>query len=282
MHALIGLAALAFVPYQTEGGVALHWPPGSTPIVRVGRAPPEGLDDATVLDVVATALSTWLGIACEADVPLLDRRPAMLAPALATTAVDDLDGGVSVVWFDDANAWNATFGQKELARTLLSFRHVSGEIVDADVAVNFGNFDFAAAEACSPDRYDLHATLTHEVGHVMGLDHSLTPSATMAPNAQAGECDKRELDPDDQAGFCAIYTVPAPLEPDPTPEPEPMVEVVEVAEAEAVRGRDDGCGAGGALDAGALAAALAACGVRRVRRASGGCRPRRRPSPARS
>jgi uncharacterized protein (TIGR03382 family) len=60
--------------------------------------------------------------------------------------------------------------------------------------------------------YDLQNTLTHEVGHVVGLAHPPGPdTATMWEFANVAEISKRDLDPDDVAGLCAIY--PAGAEP---------------------------------------------------------------------
>ncbi len=109
-----------------------------------------------------------------------------------------------------------------------------GRIVDADVEINGVNFTFATDG--SQTLHDLQNVLTHELGHVLGLDHTcddgmITPapldhtgtpipacfpldqlpavvtSATMYNFAQPGELHKRELEPDDMNGLCAIYPV---------------------------------------------------------------------------
>ena len=53
---------------------------------------------------------------------------------------------------------------------------------------------------------DLQNTVTHEAGHVLGLAHPYSPdTATMWAYADLGEIVKRDLDPDDVNGLCAIY-----------------------------------------------------------------------------
>ncbi len=57
---------------------------------------------------------------------------------------------------------------------------------------------------------DLQNTVTHEVGHFLGLAHNTAdPAATMYPVAAPGEVSKRTLSPDDVAGVCAIYPQPS-------------------------------------------------------------------------
>jgi MYXO-CTERM domain-containing protein len=85
---------------------------------------------------------------------------------------------------------------------------------------------------------DLRNTLTHEVGHFVGLAHARDPAATMDASTQMREVEKRTLAADDVDGVCAIY----PAE------------------------DDGGCGCGSGGAAGALALLVAALALRRPRR----------------
>lgn len=92
---------------------------------------------------------------------------------------------------------------------------------------------------------DLQNTVTHEVGHFLGLAHTppfdpRTPQdswPTMDANTRPSETWKRSLSPDDVAGVCAIYPPPS--------------------------GGGLGCASGGA--AGAISILLAALALRRRR-----------------
>lgn len=275
------LAALAsYVPYTTDSGVPLRWPTEDLLEVHAAGDPGGLITHTVVRDVLVTALAGWLDTPCP-DTTRVDIRPEAQV-VIADGVEDEEDGVVSLVWISDVDAWNQRFGANNLAITLVVHSQVSGLIVDADILVNEGRFDFVApADGCDPLHFDFASMATHELGHVLGLDHTPVETATMAPKSDVGECDKRTLDPDDLAGVCATYSAPARPEPEPEPVPEPTPELA--AEAEASGGReDDGCGAGGAGgDVAALALSalvLLSC----ARRASGGCRRSRRPSPARS
>ena len=130
--------------------------------------------------------------------------------------------------------------------------------------------------------HDLQNALTHEMGHVIGLDHTcyLQPpplidnngnptsdcadappdvlATTMFPSANPGDIDKRTLAPDDQQAVCEIY--PAAADP-----------MVCAAPMSSTQPGCSGCATGGApapAAASALAAAalLVARGRRRRRR----------------
>jgi len=53
--------------------------------------------------------------------------------------------------------------------------------------------------------YDLQAILTHEVGHLTGLDHTPDLSATMYAGYEAGTTDQRSVEEDDILALCEVY-----------------------------------------------------------------------------
>jgi hypothetical protein len=63
----------------------------------------------------------------------------------------------------------------------------------------------------TPGTYDLEATLTHEIGHVLGLEHSHEASAAMQPRQgtnglyEQAALSPRTLSDDDRAGAHALY-----------------------------------------------------------------------------
>jgi hypothetical protein len=96
-----------------------------------------------------------------------------------------------------------------IAITTVTFENASGQILDADVELNDAGFDFTACDSCTIHS-DLQNTLTHELGHVLGLDHTPVEDATMFFSAPEGDTSKRTLADDDTQGICAIYPAGQP------------------------------------------------------------------------
>ena len=112
-----------------------------------------------------------------------------------------------VVWRDDdwpyGTSMNAAF-----ALTSVTYSSSTGRIADADIEINSDTYEFTRlknSKAGKTDKVDLANTLTHEVGHFLGLDHTEVEDATMYRSAPSGEVKKRTLHQDDIEGLCAIY-----------------------------------------------------------------------------
>lgn len=208
---LVASASHAWVPYRTAGGLAIQW--RSAPLIEVAPPPAGPGASVSIADPIALVLSAyapWIALPCD--------PPNVSAVASETAVLDATDLRSSVVWFTDKAAWNQRFSSLELARTILIHKVQSGTIVEADIAVNLGGFAFAAAEACDPVRYDLQGTLTHELGHFFGLDHSEVPEATMARRSDPGDCSLRTLSPDDEPASARPTIAPSPqTRPSPVP-----------------------------------------------------------------
>lgn len=96
-----------------------------------------------------------------------------------------------------------------VALTFNWFDTETGEILDTDVALNDSQREFAACPStgCGDRQRDLETTLTHEVGHFFGLDHSDVDGAMLHVDFErlAHRSVRRDLTSDDLAGICQTY-----------------------------------------------------------------------------
>jgi hypothetical protein len=104
------------------------------------------------------------------------------------------------------NEW--PYGKDQLAVTLVTYRQ-TGEVLGVDVLVNaqkrFALLSEGEDNAFAAE-HDLGAVLTHELGHVLGLDESHDDEhATMWPYIRAGEAHQRSLSTDDEDAVVEAY-----------------------------------------------------------------------------
>jgi MYXO-CTERM domain-containing protein len=110
----------------------------------------------------------------------------------------------NIILFRDTG-W--THSNKVLALTSVTFQPSTGEIFDADIELNSADYAFTISNTPGEVEIDVQNTVTHEVGHFLGLDHSADSEATMYATAPLEEIKKRTLEVDDEAGLCTIYPV---------------------------------------------------------------------------
>jgi len=136
------------------------------------------------------------------------------------------------------------YDRSALAITSIFSRPATGQIVGTDVEINAVHYKWsdlvANPEHASQGAHDLQNTVTHEFGHVLGLDHTCGGStseappldhrgnpvqscasasaeareATMFASVMGGDTERRTLAPDDMLGMCEIY--PLGFDPDPS------------------------------------------------------------------
>jgi hypothetical protein len=161
-------------------------------------------------DVIAS-FQAWEDVACsDITFPL-----AAIIPDLRAEYVDEGENRNVVVALK--SGW--TYDRGALAVTTSAYDVKTGVVVDADIEINAEHFTFARVDpTCMPNAgtMDLRNTITHEAGHVIGLDHPPnTPSyedVTMYASAPPCEDKKRTLEADDIDGLCSIYPVGNPTQ----------------------------------------------------------------------
>ncbi|MEZ4392346.1 MAG: matrixin family metalloprotease [Polyangiales bacterium] len=181
-----------------EAGATLYWPVGCLSMSLDTSDAPPGMSAATLRGMLSGALNAWGATRCDGQ-PLGIR---LSTGPDTTRGAEYVEAGENVNALVFVRDWRATgLASSALAVTTVTFGASTGVIRDADLRVNL-SFPLTSSDAVAGN--DLPTILLHEVGHVLGLDHSGERSAVMWFSAGRGER-RRVLQPDDLAGACAAH-----------------------------------------------------------------------------
>ena len=233
--------AAAYVRYESSGGKMFKWPQTCVQLETYPNDLLPMMSMAEILGAIDGAASAWShsGDPCT----YLD---IMVSSSTDSTPRATNDGHNLVIFRSANTKWCKLTSEGEcdpmvvydpaaLALTSVSASTSSGIIRDADIEVNASNFSWADLVAHPELRgngmsyHDLQNAVTHEMGHLIGLDHTCyfegpapldadgnpipdcasasadVLATTMFPSANPGDIDKRTLEPDDQKSVCDIY-----------------------------------------------------------------------------
>lgn len=166
----------------------------------------DGMISPELLDTIRTSFDTWNDPECS--------NFEFVYEGLTPVSEFDNSDGLNIVVFQDED-W--PYGDSALAITTVSATP-DGEITSADMELNSANQLFGFVDDPSSTLWDVQNTITHEAGHIVGLDHDAVPDSTMEFEAARGETKKRDLSRDDIEGLCTIHPSGEELdEPDPVP-----------------------------------------------------------------
>ena len=245
----LSMPAAAFVRTTTSAGVPTAW---RTPCVTMEfslGAPPPGLDAPAYFSAAQAAGATWSQAS-------LDGVQQCSNVIFTVVQVPDVAGPAGMdyhnrlifrqgTWCSDPLPKDGScYDSSALAITSVFQIKSTGEIVDADLEINATTYtwgDFVGhPEQFEFNTHDFQGAVTHEFGHVIGLDHTCYLPGTRADGtpiprptdndgnpvpdcaadnppliAQAtmyalvttpsGEVELRSLSPDDVQGACDIY-----------------------------------------------------------------------------
>ncbi|HZN00577.1 MAG TPA: matrixin family metalloprotease, partial [Pyrinomonadaceae bacterium] len=103
---------------------------------------------------------------------------------LTSVSPADSGDGVSLLTIASTPENEKFNSDSTTGRTRVFFDPETGNIAEADISINprpraEDGSDVQFSTDGTPGTYDLEATLTHEIGHLLGLDHSAVLSSTM-------------------------------------------------------------------------------------------------------
>jgi len=157
--------------------VPVAWPAGSFPIKyvvdsRVENAFPKGVIDRAVHD--------WTAVD--------DAQISFQDAGVVSGAKAGRDGQNSITFLDDL------FKDQNFLAVTTNWYDNSGHLAEADIQID---------PSVVPGGYNLQQLVEHEIGHLLGLDHSGVISSVMYPFVGRGGV--AELDSDDRVAIANLY-----------------------------------------------------------------------------
>ncbi|TAK17200.1 MAG: carboxypeptidase regulatory-like domain-containing protein [Acidobacteria bacterium] len=137
-----------------------------------------GVSAAQMQAAAVASFSTW------SQVPT-----ASLSASFAgfTNAEPVRDDGATVIGFQPHEELERTLGV-----TAFTLDRTTGTLVEADIYLNSA-FDWSVAASGEANKFDVQSTLTHEIGHLLGLGHSLLGETVLRPEGGRRVTSKRSV-----------------------------------------------------------------------------------------
>src|ERR1044071_8585404 len=189
----------------------IHWPKKTIEIALSNSllSPSSNIKpDSDVVGAVRRALARWSNLS-NINFVVTWSNATSISPA-------DAGDGVSLVTIADTPENEAFNSETTTGRTRVFFDPETGNIAEADISINprprsEDGTELQFSTDGTPGTYDLEATFTHEIGHLLGLDHSAVLSSTMqarqAYNGTFGlpALTERTLSEDDRQKVVSLY-----------------------------------------------------------------------------
>jgi hypothetical protein len=218
----------AYVSSVTPSGTPIRWSWTRCVFLQVNVKGSDDIRDGSDVAAVKRATENWRKATRQCSY-------LQLVPIESTGAGSavDKDGENLVFW--EEKRWDYSPAAAGLTVTFFKIRPgeaQDGQLIDADIVLNGQHFHFSTTG--EPDRTDVENIVTHELGHLMGLEHPCyedddeprlkdhdgepipackgadpdlkqIEETTMFAFADPGETKKRTPESDDVRGVCDLY-----------------------------------------------------------------------------
>lgn len=155
---------------------------GGEIVISAGSSPVEAMQ---------AALDSWSA---------MDSSEVRFLRLTSTPSEEARPGGEHVVTFADTTANRAVV--RDAVAVTVMFWNRDGVITGTDILFNPAH---SYSTNLEPGTFDIQATMTHEAGHALGLDHSGIIGASMFPVASRASHALARLSSDDKAFAAAVY-----------------------------------------------------------------------------
>jgi hypothetical protein len=151
--------------------------------------------------IVDEGFRIWSAVDCGggATPPISASSQGLIACGDVEYNCEEPDANSNVIAFRDDFVDTVNFRLGTIALTTLTANLRRGEIFDADIEINSRDEDFSIGQGGELER-DLRGVVHHELGHLLGLGHSIERSALMFP-AYEGRIDPAA---DDITAICSV------------------------------------------------------------------------------
>ena len=180
-----------------SNGSPLWWQTNSNIAITINDAGSDDLADDSHFTALRNAIQEWNALDGTTMQLVENASPG------AQARTDWSSSSVHLMLFDENNS-SGYFpnGSGTVAITPVWF-YSNGRIADADVLFNGKSFAFTTSK--QPGRYDIQDVAVHELGHLLGLDHSGWAGASMFPYVDPAVILHRSLSSDEAVGMRAVY-----------------------------------------------------------------------------
>jgi hypothetical protein len=180
-----------------SNGNPLWWGAPASISIVINDAGSDDLSDGSHETALRNAIAAWNAVEGTTAQLVEDASPA------AQARTDWASDSIHLLYFDESGSSGLFPGGSSTVAITPVWFYNNGLIVDADVLFNGLGYSFTTSQ--EPGRFDVQDVAAHELGHLLGLDHTGWAGGTMYPYVDPTVILHRSLSQDETHGLRAMY-----------------------------------------------------------------------------